>query len=73
MILIELKQYLSARRQAPLVDLVHRFDVEPEALRGMLAHWVRKGKVRQKTGTGACGKGCGKCDPEALEVYEWIG
>lgn len=73
MILIELKQYLSERRQVPLVDLVHRFDVEPEALRGMLAHWVRKGKVRKQSGAGACSKGCGACDPETLEVYEWIG
>ena len=72
MILTELKRYLSERRQATLVDLAHRFDVEPEALRGMLGHWIRKGKVRQHRAPGACTKGCVKCDPKALEFYEWI-
>lgn len=72
MILMELKQYLSERGQVPLADLVHRFEVQPEALRGMLAHWIRKGKVRQRLPAGACGNGCCKCDPETLEVYEWI-
>ncbi|MGF1614627.1 MAG: FeoC-like transcriptional regulator [Gammaproteobacteria bacterium] len=72
MILTDLKEYLRERRQAPLMDLVYRFDVEPEALRGMLAHWIRKGNVRRQVGAGVCSTGCGKCDPEALEIYEWV-
>lgn len=72
MILTELKQYLSVRRRVPLADLVHRFDMEPDVLRPMLAHWIRKGKVRKEVMAGGCGTGCCKCDPDTLEVYEWI-
>lgn len=72
MILTDLKRYLSERRQATLVDLAYRFDVEPEALRGMLEHWIRKGKVRRHLGPGGCATGCVKCDPRVLEFYEWI-
>lgn len=72
MILTDLKRYLSERRQANLVDLAYRFDIEPEAVRGMLGHWIRKGKVRQRVVAGGCTKGCVKCDPNALEFYEWI-
>lgn len=61
MILTELKEYLSARGQAPLVDLVNRFDMEPEALRGMLGHRIRKGMVRKQVVAEARSKGCGKC------------
>jgi hypothetical protein len=41
LLLLDLKAYL-AHRRASLGDLSHRFEVAPEALRGMLEQWVRK-------------------------------
>jgi len=42
-------------------------------VRGMLGHWVRKGRVRLHQDTG-CGSGscCGGCGDLAGEVYEWL-
>ena len=72
MVLSELKRYLQARKRVTLNDLVIHFDVDAEALRGMLAKWISKGKVRQLPVDGACGTSCCKCDPALSELYEWI-
>jgi hypothetical protein len=74
MILGELKSYLTARKRVPIADLANRFEVEPDALRGMLQLWVDKGRVRRLASGGACGS-CSRCgdgdsDPE---IYEWVG
>jgi hypothetical protein len=72
MILSQLRDYLRTHRRAALIDLAHRFDTDPDALRGMLAKWEAKGKVEKlPQGTG-CG-GCCLCDPAAIEIYEWKG
>lgn len=71
MILADVRTYLSERGRAPLTDLVHRFETEPEAMRAMLDVWVRKGRVRQiDDGSGTC-SGCCGCGG-APEVYEWV-
>ncbi|TCS64347.1 FeoC-like transcriptional regulator [Varunaivibrio sulfuroxidans] len=73
MILSDLKSYLSKRKRAPIGDLVNRFDAEPDALRGMLDHFIRKGQARRlDSDGGACG-GCQKCAPLTVEIYEWTG
>ena len=73
MILAELKSYMAERGRVPIDDLVNRFGVEPDALRAMLGHWMRKGRVqRLDSGAGECG-GCSKCDAFRLEIYRWIG
>ncbi|MCP3970801.1 MAG: sugar metabolism transcriptional regulator [Rhodobacteraceae bacterium] len=70
MILAELKTYLTRRKRASLVDMALHFNSDPDAVRGMLDHYIRKGRVRRlDTGT-ACG-GCHKCDALSLEIYEW--
>lgn len=73
MLLTELRHYISTHRRVTLVDLINRFEIQPEAMRAMLAHWIRKGKVRHHVGSGACTTGCSKCSPESLEFYEWMG
>jgi hypothetical protein len=73
LILSELSGYLAQRRQAPLVDLAHRFDSSPEALRAMLEVLTRKGRVRRIENGAACASGCCKCDPASVETYEWVG
>ncbi len=70
MILSDLKTYLTSRKRAPIGDLANHFNSEPDAMRGMLEHFIRKGKLRRLDGDGACG-GCHKCDAFALEIYEW--
>ena len=71
MVLTELKSYLMENRRATLIDLSHHFDVTPDAMKGMLEHWIRKGKVRHLEGS-RCTKGCCQTDPAHLEIYEWI-
>ncbi len=73
MILSELTGYLAERRRAPLIDLAHRFETSPDALRGMLTALERKGRVRRIANGAACGSGCGKCDQATVETYEWLG
>ncbi len=72
MILSDVKRYLAEHRRVPMGDLVNRFDVQPEALRGMLDVWIRKGRVRRTAVGDTCG-GCNKCAAYALEIYEWVG
>ena len=72
MILADIRGYLQARGQATLADLALHFDTDPQAMRGMLEQWVRKGKVRKKALNISCGSSCDKCDTAATEVYEWI-
>lgn len=73
MILSEIKHYLAARGQATLGEIAVHFDTPPDAIRGMLEQWIRKGKVRRFGATSACGSSCSKCDPAMTEVYQWIG
>ncbi|SNX73892.1 FeoC-like transcriptional regulator [Cereibacter ovatus] len=71
--LLEVRSYLRARRQASLSDLAIRFRSQPDAMRGMLDHWIAKGKVRRIACASACGKGCGGCSAASQpEVYEWL-
>ena len=72
MILSQIKRYLSERGQATLADTALHFDTSPEAARGMLETWIRKGKVRKRLANVACGSSCSKCDENATEIYEWI-
>jgi hypothetical protein len=72
MILSDLRSYLQDKHRATLNDLVVHFHMDADALRGMLAKWVSKGKVRQSPVGSACGTSCCKCDPALTEIYEWI-
>lgn len=71
MILSDLRDYLRQRGQASLQDMALHFDADPEALRGMLEHWIRKGKVTRQTAKASCGDSCTQCDPATVEIYVW--
>lgn len=73
MILSELTGYLIQHRRAPLIDLAHRFETSPDALRGMLTALERKGRVRRIANEAACASGCSQCDRATVETYEWVG
>lgn len=72
MILSDIKQYLSQRGSASLSDICIHFDTDPEAMRGMLEQWIRKGRVQKQPISASCGSGCNKCNPETIEIYRWI-
>ena len=73
MILSNIKEYFSEHPAASLSDLSIRFNVEPEAMRGMLDHWIRKGKLRKVDHSYSCSKCCSDCKSDHIEIYEWTG
>jgi putative ferrous iron transport protein C len=72
MILSDLRSYLKQQRRIALADLVIHFNMDADALRGMLDKWVRKGSVRKLPLESSCGTSCCKCDSTLTELYEWI-
>jgi len=72
MSLLAIKQYLMKVKIASLATLSLYFNADPDTLRHMLKHWVRKGCVRQCMKTPACGTSCGKCSLLVTEIYEWV-
>jgi len=72
MILSELKNYVKSRRQVSLKDAALHFDVDPDAIRGMLEFWVSKGKISKHGNDAACAVGCASCSfKEDPEMYIW--
>jgi len=71
MILSDLKDYVKSRRQVSLRDAALHFDVEPEAIRGMLEFWVSKGKISKYSNQAVCGDGCACSYREDQELYVW--
>lgn len=67
--LLEVKQYLLNRNICSLIELSKHFKTSPDAMRGILSHWVRKGHVIAETV--GCNQGCSSCMPEQLEMYRW--
>lgn len=72
MILSRVSDYLKLHRRASVVDMAHGLDAAPDALKAMLATLERKGRVQRLPAGTPCGGGCCKCDPNAVELYEWI-
>jgi len=72
MILSELRDYLKQQHRLTLAEMANHFDVDADALRGMLNKWISKGKVAKIDMGGACGTTCSKCDPALTEIYEWL-
>jgi len=72
MILSKIKHYLMKHKRVTLEDLALHFDIETEAMRGMLEQWIRKGRVLKLDMQVSCNKTCSKCcDTSAMEIYEW--
>lgn len=72
MSLLDIKRYLIQVKIASLASLCTYFNCEADLLRNMLAHWVKKGCVRQCKKTPNCGVKCGQCSPMLTEIYEWV-
>ena len=52
MILSDLRSYLKQQHRVALADLVNHFNMDADALRGMLGKWISKGHVRQLRNVG---------------------
>ena len=72
MILSDLRTYLRVQQRVALIDLVNHFDMDADAIRGMLGKWISKGKVLKLSVDSACGTSCCKCDSRLTELYEWV-
>lgn len=70
--MLELRDFLKQRHRVALKDLADHFNMDADALRGMLDKWIGKGKVRKLSLEANCGSGCCKCDPAMTELYEWV-
>jgi len=71
MILSDIRAYMREHQRVSVVDLSNRFQSQPGAVRGMLANWVSKGRVRRVESDQHCG-GCTRCDTSKTEIYEWV-
>lgn len=71
MILSDIRKYLQDRGQSSLADIAVHFDVEPDAVRGMLDIWIKKGNLSRRSATTSCGTSCSQCDTAATEIYVW--
>lgn len=71
MILSDIKRYLEDRGQATLSDIAIHFDSNPDAVRGMMEIWIRKGQVRILKANDACGDSCNQCNA-TTEIYQWV-
>lgn len=72
MILSDLRSYMQLQHRVVLNDLIIHFNMDANALRGMLGKWISKGKVRKTSAEASCGTSCCKCDPAMTEIYEWV-
>jgi len=71
MILSDLKRYVKSNQRVSLNDIANHFDIEPDAARGMLEFWVKKGKINQSISGASCSSGC-YCDYKVVnDMYEW--
>jgi len=73
MILSDIRNYLQQRGQASLSDIAVHFDTPPEAIKGMLDIWVRKGRIQRHLANPSCGSRCCYCATATTEIYEWVG
>jgi DeoR/GlpR family transcriptional regulator of sugar metabolism len=71
MILRNIRDYLRQHQRVALRDMALHFNMDENALRGMLTQWERKGKLRKLPSGATCGGGCSACSPETIELYEW--
>jgi hypothetical protein len=69
---IEIRKYLHQRKLATLNDIAVHFRMTADAVRPMLDLWMKKGKVKKHENGPGCSRGCCKCDPATLEIYEWL-
>ncbi|VVC75203.1 hypothetical protein AQUSIP_04900 [Aquicella siphonis] len=72
MTLMEIKSHMMQVKVTTLGSLCSLFKTDPDTLRCLLSHWIKKGKIRQCVKKPACGTQCFKCPSAVTEIYEWV-
>jgi putative ferrous iron transport protein C len=70
MILLDIKNYFYDKPSVNLKDLSLHFQRDPETMRDMLSHWIRKGIIKRIESPTSCGTSCFQCQPAIAEVYQ---
>ena len=70
--LLLIKAFLKERQSANLQELSLYFFKKPETMRFLMAHWIRKGRVRYQKKSASCGTKCQSCRLEFIEIYQWV-
>lgn len=73
MIVTQVRDYLKSRGQASLRDMALEFGMDQDALRPVVEQWVQKGKAAKLPVGSSCAGGCSACEPETIELYQWLG
>lgn len=71
--LLSLKAFLKEQKTANLQELSLHFCKEPQIIRCMLEHWMRKGKICRLGKPTGCGMKCQLCPSKFSEIYQWVG
>ncbi len=65
-----IRRYMEERPTATLADVAAHVGADTDAVRGMIDHWIRKGRI----GVVPLERGaCTQCDPATIETYRWLG
>jgi hypothetical protein len=72
MILLQVRDYLQAAGSAPIRDIALHFKISEDDAKSMVEHWVKKGYAHKLPAGSLCQGGCRSCDPETIDIYEWI-
>nr|WP_230206128.1 FeoC-like transcriptional regulator [Coxiella endosymbiont of Amblyomma americanum] len=70
-----MKDFLKKRKTISLQELTSYFCKNPQIIRCMLEHWIRKGKVSRliiKSVSCNNNKRCQSCLSQISETYQWI-
>ena len=73
MIVTDVRDYLKQQGQASLRDMALVFNMDQDALRPVIEQWIAKGKVALLPTGSTCNGACSACEPETIELYQWIG
>ena len=78
MLLMKLKNYIKGHPRVSMLELLEHFALDEQAMRNLLAMWVKKGKldkfIPNKSCIG-CSSSCSSCSVSstlAFELYTWI-
>lgn len=68
--LLDIKTYLQQHHRADLKDIALHLNAQPDAVRSMMQHWIKKKKVRALSLSCPSAQ-CSKCTSSS-EMYEWL-
>lgn len=68
-----LRAFEEAHEPLNLVDLARKLDVDQPTLEGMIAYWVRKGRLKESQAASSCSAECGPTCASGSEPCPFVG